>query len=134
MRVGGNAVDISKYDSSQTQFLNITDPNAQQDHIPVTFGPTLLNVIGKVGKDIGGAEYILGMFWSHPSTSSDLLGKPGLSLSNPDDPTVADLAVAAHQILGDGLDVLLLGNVGILGKCPVQLLTELGTRNQICIP
>ena len=55
-------MDISKYASSQTQFLNITDPNAQQDHVPVIFGPTLLNVIDKVGKDIGGAEYLMGTF------------------------------------------------------------------------
>jgi hypothetical protein len=35
----------------------------------------------------------------------------GLSLLKPDDPTVGDLAVAAHQILGDQLDALPLGNV-----------------------
>ncbi|KAF9645827.1 glycoside hydrolase family 79 protein [Thelephora ganbajun] len=93
LRIGGNSVDISTYVKSQTQFLNVTDPGAQKDHIPVTFGPTLLNVMSKVGKDIGGAEYLM-----------------GLSLSKPNDTTIAELAVAAHQILGDELDALLLGN------------------------
>jgi len=55
-------MDISTYAKSQTQFLNVTDPNAQKDHIPVTFGPTLLNVMSKVGKDIGGAEFMMGRF------------------------------------------------------------------------
>lgn len=58
-------MDISTYVTSQTQFLNVTDSGAQQDHIPVTFGPTLLNVLSKVGKDIGGAEYMMGAFFFH---------------------------------------------------------------------
>ena len=57
-------MDISTYVSSQTQFLNITDHGAQQDHIPVTFGPALLKVMNKVSKDIGGAEYMMGRFRS----------------------------------------------------------------------
>jgi len=57
-------MDISTYNSSQTQFLNITDYGAQQDHIPVTFGPTLLKVMNKVSKDIGGGEYLMGRFHS----------------------------------------------------------------------
>ena len=60
LRVGGNSMDVSTYIKSQTQFLNITDPNAQKDHIPVDFGPTLLYVLSQVGKDIGGVEYIMG--------------------------------------------------------------------------
>ena len=64
-------MDISNYVSSQTAFLNITDPTAQQDHIPVSFGPTLLNVMSKVGKDIGGAEYVMGVFASLLSTLPD---------------------------------------------------------------
>jgi len=55
-------MDISTYVSSQTQFLNITNHGAQPDHVPVTFGPTLLKVMNKVSKDIGGAEYMMGMF------------------------------------------------------------------------
>lgn len=104
-------MDISTYNKSQTLFLNITDPHAQKDHIPVTFGPTLLKVLDKVGKGIGGAEYVMGRFLLHPSAFSDPLRNSGLSLLKPDDPTIADLAVAAHQILGDQLDALLLGNV-----------------------
>ena len=65
-------MDISTYSTSQTQFLNITNSSAQQDHIPVTFGPTLLNVMNKVARDIGGAEYMMGRPLSPPaSTSSD---------------------------------------------------------------
>jgi hypothetical protein len=67
-------MDISTYVPSQTQFLNITDPNAQQDHVPVTFGPTVLNVMNKVGKDIGGAEYVMGRFLSPLCASSDPFG------------------------------------------------------------
>lgn len=62
-------MDISKYASSQTQILNVTDPNAQPDHVPVTFGPTLLNVMDKVGKEIG-AEYLMGKFFV---TTEDLV-------------------------------------------------------------
>jgi len=48
----------------------------------------------------------------------------GLSLGNPDDPMIADLAVAAHQILGDELDALLLGNVSTPShNSPTRLLT-----------
>lgn len=70
-------------------------------------------MLSKVGKDIGGAEYIMGRHMLRPSTFSKPLRNLGLSLLKPDDPTVADLAVAAHQILGDELDLLQLGNVSI---------------------
>ena len=76
LRVGGNAIDISTYVKSQTQFLNVTDPAAQQDHIPVTFGPTLLNVMNKVSQDIGGAEYIMGKYMLCLGTFSDPSSKP----------------------------------------------------------
>lgn len=69
-------MDISTYVQSQTQFLNVTDPNAQKDHIPVTFGPTLLNVMNKVSEDIGGAEYLMGRFMLRLSTFSDPHSKP----------------------------------------------------------
>ena len=76
-------MDISTYNSSQTQFLNITDHGAQQDHIPVTFGPTLLKVMNKVSQDIGGAEYMMGRsssssqhFILSPSKLSSQLNEP----------------------------------------------------------
>ena len=114
LRVGGNSVDVSTYIKSQTQFLNITDPNAQKDHIPVNFGPTLLTVISKVGKDIGGVEYIVGEFLVFLSTLTDPRHDLGLSLAEPGDQTVIDLAVAANQTLGDQLDALALGNVDLV--------------------
>ena len=113
LRVGGNLVDVSTYIKSQTQFLNITDPNAQKDHIPVDFGPTLLNVISKVGKDIGVVEYIMREFLAFLSTPTNPRHDPGLSLAEPGDQTVIDLAVA-NQTLGDQLDALALGNVDLV--------------------
>lgn len=46
-------------------------------------------------------------------------------MAKPGDPTVADLAVAAHQVLANSLDALALGNVGIpVGQPPRTTLTE----------
>jgi len=113
-------MDVSTYNKSQTLFLNVTNSGAQKDHIPVTFGPTLLNVMSKVSKDIGGAEYMMGRSMLRPSVSSDPHRNLGLPFLKPDDPMIADLAVAAHQILGGDLDALLLGNVGTpLHKAPL---------------
>ena len=102
------------YIKSQTQFLNITDPNAQKDHIPVDFGPTLLYVLSQVGKDIGGVEYIMGELLRFLSTPTNHRHDPGLSLAELGDQTVIDLAVATNQTLGDQLDALALGNVDLV--------------------
>ncbi|TFY75759.1 hypothetical protein EWM64_g8253 [Hericium alpestre] len=93
LRIGGNSMDSSTFVPSQTgQFLNFTDPNANFNDQPVTYGPVFFEILNKVSDSIG-AEYLL-----------------GLSLRNPSDPNSPLLAGSAQSALGNSLDALLLGN------------------------
>ncbi|RDB22546.1 Beta-glucuronidase [Hypsizygus marmoreus] len=94
IRVGGNSMDSSTYVPTQTSpmvQLSNTAPNANNQ--PVDYGPMLWDVLKKVADDVGGAEYLV-----------------GLSLLDPNNPSVPIIAADAQKALGDSLDGFLLGN------------------------
>ncbi|KZT29338.1 glycoside hydrolase family 79 protein [Neolentinus lepideus HHB14362 ss-1] len=95
LRIGGNSMDDSTYIPSQSSpLLNFTNPQANANDQPVTFGPPLFQLFSKVAGSVGGgAKYLI-----------------GLSLRDPNDTNVPLLAGAAQSGLGDYMDAFLLGN------------------------
>ncbi|TCD70439.1 hypothetical protein EIP91_003520 [Steccherinum ochraceum] len=93
LRLGGNSMDSSTYVPDQQQIIQFTDPNADFDDQPVTYGEQLFEVMNAVSDKIGGAKYLI-----------------GLSLRTPNSTNVPLLAGDAQHALGDKLDAFLLGN------------------------
>ncbi|KAF9647203.1 hypothetical protein BDM02DRAFT_3117459 [Thelephora ganbajun] len=93
LRIGGNSMDSSIFNENQTQFSTFADPNANPNDQPVNYGPLVFKVMKAASNRLGGVEYLI-----------------GLSLRNPSDPMIPQLAAAAQSILGDVLDAYLLGN------------------------
>ncbi|KAF8204822.1 glycoside hydrolase family 79 protein [Pholiota molesta] len=94
MRIGGNSLDSSTYDSSlASPMIQITSGPVNANDQPVTYGPVLWDVLDKVSSDIGGAYYLI-----------------GLSLEDPNSTNVPLVAGAATDKLGETLDAFLLGN------------------------
>ncbi|KAF9481806.1 glycoside hydrolase family 79 protein [Pholiota conissans] len=94
LRVGGNSLDSSNYDTSITTPMMSKIPGASTpDDDPVNYGPVLWDVMSKVSSDIGGANYLV-----------------GLSLLIPNSTDIPLSAGAAAEKLGDNLDGFLLGN------------------------
>ncbi|PPQ64619.1 hypothetical protein CVT24_008356 [Panaeolus cyanescens] len=113
LRVGGNSMDTSVYDSNQgspmVQLRGVDTGNINNQ--PANYGPVLWDVLSRVSSNIGGASYLV-----------------GLSLMKPDDPAVPVIAgqcidtlalpiikvvlntAHATQKLGSNLDAFLLGN------------------------
>lgn len=61
MRIGGNSLDSSTYDSSlASPMIQITSGPVNANDQPVTYGPVLWDVLDKVSSDIGGAYYLIG--------------------------------------------------------------------------
>lgn len=92
LRIGGNSMDSGTYNPSQSAIIQFTDPHANVNDQPVSFGPTLLDVIKRIADDVG-AQCLI-----------------GLSLRNATDPMTPVLAAAVEQKLGNRLDAFLLGN------------------------
>lgn len=97
IRVGGSGMDISVYDPNFTdQMLNLTNPDAYFNSVPVQFGPLFFKILNGMSDKVGSMQFII-----------------GLSLRNIDNDSLAQtrtLAAAAEDMLGDKLDALLLGN------------------------
>lgn len=97
IRVGGSGMDISVYDPNFTdQMLNLTDPNAYFNAVPVKFGPLFFQILNGMADKVGSMQFII-----------------GLSLRNIDPAslvTTRTLAAASEDMLGERLDALLLGN------------------------
>ncbi|KAI0796859.1 glycoside hydrolase family 79 protein [Abortiporus biennis] len=94
LRLGGNSMDSSVYDSTQQSILQLTNPDANSDDQPVNYGPKLWEVMNTMADKVGQAQYLV-----------------GLSLRTPNDSnSVVPLASDASKFLGDRLDALLLGN------------------------
>jgi hypothetical protein len=53
-------MDSSIFNETQTQFSVFTDPNANWNDQPVNYGPPVFEVMGTVGKRLGGVEYLIG--------------------------------------------------------------------------
>jgi hypothetical protein len=98
----------STYVPSMTdRMLNLTDPNAYFNDIPVDFGPVLFDVMNQVQSSVGTMQFLIGLSMRHPD-----------QLDN-----VIELAKDSVSKLGDSLDGMLLGNVGsesLYRKCRIS--------------
>ena len=112
LRIGGNSMDSSTYVFNQPNMITIQGPVTNIHDIQVTYGPLMLDTLVRLGDEIGGAQWLV-----------------GLSLININniDATVA-LAVNATNKLGDRLDAFLLGNV------PDSPIIFPFMQNLICLP
>ncbi|KAG5641253.1 hypothetical protein DXG03_005659 [Asterophora parasitica] len=94
IRIGGNGMDGSTYDPNLKTFLELTDPDAYFNDIPVNFGPIMFDVMNAMYDKVGPMQFIL-----------------GLSMRSPHDTTnVVALTKDAEKAFGDRLDAFLLGN------------------------
>lgn len=91
-----HTIDRSTYDPNMTdKMLELTDPDAYFNDIPVTFGPVLFDVMNAMYDKVGQMQFMVGLSMRDPSKDQNVL----------------DLATAAEKRLGSRLDSLLLGNV-----------------------
>ncbi len=60
LRLGGNSMDSSTYSPGQPDIIEFTDPTANVNDQPVTYGPQLFEVMNAVSDKVGGAEYLIG--------------------------------------------------------------------------
>lgn len=90
--------DRSTYVPTMTdKMLELVDPDAYFNDIPVHFGPVLFDVMNAMYDAVGSMQFMVGLSMRNPS----------------DDQNVLDLAIAAENRLGARLDSLLLGNVRV---------------------
>lgn len=98
IRVGGNSMDSSTYNSSKTDnMLTITDSSYYND-MPVTFGPVLWDVMNAMADQVGEMQFMVGLSMQQA----------------PEDGGDANALLLAQDVeskLGDRLDAMLLGNV-----------------------
>ncbi|KAG5337800.1 hypothetical protein C0989_008855 [Termitomyces sp. Mn162] len=100
LRVGGNSMDSSVYvPELMTPMIQNISTDADSDNQPVNYGPMLWNVMKKVGDNVGGADYLIGMWRNSMYHEVETSQRPlpvrlleGLSLLNLDDPNVPIIA------------------------------------------
>ncbi|KAG6824357.1 hypothetical protein H0H92_007111, partial [Tricholoma furcatifolium] len=117
IRIGGNGMDGSTYIPTLPTFLELTDPNAYFNDVPVNFGPIMFDVMNRMYDTVGPMQFILGLSMRTPDNTSNLL----------------TLAAAAEDKLGDRLDAFLLGNDIVRLKEP-DLYAGHGERGSYDIP
>lgn len=157
LRIGGNSLDGSFYNSSAKQMItfDLTSAAAGVENSPVTYGPQVLSQLNvcirhrlvqsrlrlavdvwfefplcvpqQLANDIGGISHLLTLSLMHPSNASD----------------VVSFAAAAQNALGSNLDAFLVGNVRLSSYClrgstrRTILIGHLSyrapARNQICM-
>nr|AEM76790.1 putative glycoside hydrolase [Armillaria mellea] len=95
IRVGGNGMDGSTYvGSSITKMLELTDPDAYFNDIPVDFSRVLFDIMNAMYDEVEPMQFIIGLSMRDPANDQNVL----------------DLAKDARALLGDRLDAMLLGN------------------------
>ncbi|KAJ3562302.1 hypothetical protein NP233_g9659 [Leucocoprinus birnbaumii] len=94
IRVGGNSMDGSTYVPTLNSVLELTDPNAYFNDVPVDFGPALFDIMNGMYDKAGAMQFIIGLSMRDPSAWGNIV----------------ELALAAEAKLGDRLDSMLLGN------------------------
>ncbi|KII84333.1 glycoside hydrolase family 79 protein [Plicaturopsis crispa FD-325 SS-3] len=94
IRVGGNGMDASTYVPAAKYMIELTDPDAYFNDIPVNFGPIFFDVLNAMYDRVGSMQFIIGLSMLDPA----------------EDGNVIELAAAAREKLGDRLDAMLLGN------------------------
>ncbi|KAI0346775.1 glycoside hydrolase family 79 protein [Trametopsis cervina] len=92
LRLGGNSMDSSTYVPDQQQIIEFTDPQANVNDQPVTYGEVLFNIM-KTASDQINTQWLV-----------------GLSLRDANSTNTPLVAADAERILGDYLDATLLGN------------------------
>jgi len=81
--------------------LKLTNPHAYFNDVPVDFGPALFDIMNGMYDKIGSMQFAIGLSMRTPNAWSKIV----------------ELALAAEAKLGDRLDVMLLGNVGLRCFC-----------------
>ncbi|OCB84380.1 hypothetical protein A7U60_g8364 [Sanghuangporus baumii] len=61
IRVGGNSMDDSIFNSTQSKMIVYTGEAVSAHDQPVSYGPILYDVLANLAKNIGGAEYLIGL-------------------------------------------------------------------------
>ena len=64
IRIGGNSMDDSIFNSSQSQMIVNLTTSSNSNDIPVSYGPVLYDVLASIASSIGGAEYLIGASWT----------------------------------------------------------------------
>ena len=117
LRLGGNSMDSSTYVPDQQEIIKFTDPNANVNDQPVSYGSVLFDVMKTTSTKINTVQWLIGTYIRLPE-----LGKfcsqsiIGLSLRDPNSTNVPLEAGDANKFLGDDLDAYLLGNVRFYGS------------------
>ncbi|TFK34272.1 hypothetical protein BDQ12DRAFT_689945 [Crucibulum laeve] len=93
IRIGGNGMDGSIYQSNLTIPIEHIDPDAYFNDIPVHFGPLLFDIMNGMSDKVGDMQFMV-----------------GLAMRDPDFSNGVEFGKAARDKLGDRLDVLMLGN------------------------
>ena len=62
LRLGGNSMDSSTYIPSQQQIIQFTDPNANVNDQPVSYGSALFDIMNTTSSKIGGTQWLIGMY------------------------------------------------------------------------
>ncbi|PBK62259.1 hypothetical protein ARMSODRAFT_895839 [Armillaria solidipes] len=95
IRVGGNGMDGSTYVGSNiTKMLELTDPDAYFNDIPVNFSRVLFDIMNAMYDEVEPMQFIIGLSMRDPANDQNVL----------------ELAQDARELLGDRLDAMLLGN------------------------
>lgn len=87
-------MDASTYVPDQTDMIEVTDTDGDNNVVPCNFGPVLFDVMNAMADDVGEMQFIIGLSMQHPS----------------DDTSNVELVKAAREKMGPRLDALLLGN------------------------
>ncbi|KAJ2912475.1 hypothetical protein MD484_g7937, partial [Candolleomyces efflorescens] len=99
IRIGGNGMDGSTYVRKLKSVLQIQDPSAYFNDIPVEFGAKFFELLNGMTDKVGPMQFTIGL------SMRNIKGNFDDSLKN-----VVDLAKDAKSMLGGRLDALLLGN------------------------
>lgn len=70
LRLGGNSMDSSTYVPSQTDIIDFTDPNANVNDQPVTYGGELFNIMKATSDKIGGVQWLIGAYRTYLCSQS----------------------------------------------------------------
>ena len=60
LRLGGNSMDSSTYVPGQQQIIQFTDPTANVNDQPVTYGSALFDLMKASSDKIGGSQWLIG--------------------------------------------------------------------------
>lgn len=120
LRLGGNSMDSSTYIPDQTEIIKFTNPDANVNDQPVTYGKVLFEIMKTVSDKVD-SEWLIGacaclvcrLYAIDPSRA-----RVGLSLRDANSTNTPLIAGDAQQVLGDYLDATLIGNVRLSFSFP----------------